>query len=149
MVCMQPRDEERLAGILKDHGYSMTKARLFVCKLLWDQEPQTMHDLVEQLHGRIDRASLYRTIQLFEELGIVHRIYMGWKYKVELSDVLTHHHHHISCIGCGTVIAISDEKHIEQLIQSIAAKYNVVPTSHLLEIQGHCTACAKKDPVDS
>ena len=101
-----------------------------------------MHDLVKQLNGGVDRASLYRTIQLFEKLGIVQRIYMGWKYKVELSDMLSRHHHHISCIGCGTVMAITDEHHVEHLIRSIASKYDFVPASHQLEIQGYCKACS-------
>ena len=146
---MQQRDKDLLAKILKEHGYSTTKARLFVCELLWEKEPQTMHDLVGQLNGGVDRASLYRTIQLFERLGIVHRVYMGWKYKIELSDVLSRHHHHISCIGCGKIMTITDEHHVEHLIRSIASKHDFTPTSHQLEIQGYCKVCAANPPTYS
>lgn len=146
---MNQRDKDRLADILKENGYSVTRARIFVCELLWRKEPQSMHDLVEQLDGKIDRASLYRTVQLFEQLGIVHRVYMGWKYKVELSDMLAHHHHHVSCMECGRVVPMVEEHHIEHLIKAIAARYDFVPVSHQLEIQGLCKKCSltQKDPA--
>lgn len=103
-----------------------------------------MHDLTERLDGVIDRASLYRTISLFEKLGIVHRIYIGWKYKVELSDVFLHHHHHISCIACGKVVPIKEEARIEQMFKELAAAYNFKAQGHQLEIQGYCERCTAK-----
>src|SRR5882757_8403592 len=119
-----------LQKLLKDSGYSMTTPRRIVCELLWNQEPLSMHDLTLQSKGKIDRASLYRTLALFERLGLVQRIYIGWKYKVELSDVFTHHHHHISCLRCGKIVAITEEDEIERLIQVIAQSHGFTPQSH-------------------
>jgi Fur family ferric uptake transcriptional regulator len=130
-----------LQKILKDSGFSMTAARQVVCELLWQQEPQSMGELAKRSQGRIDRASLYRTIGLYEKLGIVQRIYIGWKYKVELSDLLSHHHHHISCLGCGKLVAIKDEDDIEAFIARLAAKHGFTPKSHQLEIRGYCETC--------
>jgi len=141
---MKEDDKLLLQKVLKENGYSMTQARLFVCRLLWHQEPQSMHDLVEQLQGTIDRASLYRTIGLFERLGLVQRIYIGWKYKVELSDIFTHHHHHISCSNCGKIVAIKEEQQIEKLLSTLASRYGFVAQGHQLEIQGLCAHCQDK-----
>lgn len=138
---MVAKDQEILQKILKGNGYSITKARTLVCEALWDSEPQTMQQLGKKLSGKIDRASLYRTIELFEKLGLVNRIYIGWKYKLELSDVLTHHHHHISCLRCGRIIAIHEEDQIEQLIDQIAQQHGVKAERHQLEIQGTCQDC--------
>lgn len=138
---MVAKNQEILQKILKDNGYSNTKARTLVCEALWDSEPQTMQQLSEKLGGKIDRASLYRTIELFEKLGLVNRIYIGWKYKLELSDVLTHHHHHISCLQCGRIIAIHEEESIEELIDKIALQQGVRAERHQLEIQGVCQKC--------
>ena len=130
-----------LHKILKDHGYSVTHPRKVVCELLLGREPQSMRELTERARGSIDRASLYRTIGLFEKLGIVQRIYIGWKYKIELSDIFTHHHHHISCLGCGKITAITEEDEIEQLIANLAARHNFTAQTHQLEIRGYCASC--------
>lgn len=139
---MDVKSLEILQKVLKDGGYSLTAPRKFVCELLWNREPQSMRELTQQLNGQIDRASLYRTIDLFEKLGLVQRIYIGWKYKVELSDILTHHHHHISCLGCGKVVALHEDDEIEQLIKSLSSRHGITTQSHQLEIQGYCTACS-------
>ena len=141
---MTEKDKQLLQKVLKDAGYSITNARLFVCELLWDQEPQSMHDLGVRLDGTIDRASLYRTVTLFEKLGIVHRIYMGWKYKVELSDIFAHHHHHISCTVCGKIVALREVEQLERMLGNLARKYNFEAQSHQLEIQGVCEYCRRK-----
>lgn len=130
-----------LEKVLKDNGYSVTAPRRVVCELLHGQEPLSMHELNLRAQGKLDRASLYRTIGLFEQLGLVQRIYIGWKYKIELSDIFTHHHHHISCLGCGKIVAITEEDEIEALISRLASKHGFTAGSHQLEVRGYCPAC--------
>ncbi len=130
-----------LEEILKKNGYSRTTARSQVFNLLKGQEPQTMQVLVSRAKGSVDRASVYRAVSLFEQLGIVHRINVGWKYKVELTDLFTSHRHHFHCVNCGiTQVLPSDqplEKKISQLSNSIGARAH----QHQLEIQGLCLNC--------
>lgn len=140
---MDAKSHEVLHKILKDSGYSITDARKTVCELLWGQEPLSMHELSKRSEGQLDRASLYRTIALYERLGIVQRIYIGWKYKIELSDIFTHHHHHISCLNCGKIVAITEEDAIEHLISELAAKHGFTAQNHQLEVRGYCTSCKK------
>lgn len=132
-----------VSDILKRNGYSMTRPRQVVFKLLEDQEPQSMHELCIRTKGDIDRASLYRIIRIFEQVGIVQRVYIGWKYKLELTDIFIHHHHHISCVGCHKLIALNEDTEIENLIQLLAKNHHVRATSHQLEIQGYCQDCQR------
>ena len=141
---MNSKDIEALRNILKAHGLSSTDARIAVCQALWGKEPQAMSQLVSATASSMNRASLYRTIDLFEKIGLVHRIYMGWKYKIELSDLLTHHHHHLSCTNCGSITAMHEEAEIEKLIQQIARRYGMQAQRHQLEIQGVCKVCQQK-----
>lgn len=130
---------EAFTTLLKSKKYSITGARLTVFRALAGQEPQNMHELVGKVR-EIDRASVYRTVDLFERLGIVHRIHAGWKYKIELSDRFAEHHHHLTCTNCGRTIAMN-ESDLEKMIGEIAAHHGFHPTSHQIEIQGLCVDC--------
>jgi Fur family transcriptional regulator, ferric uptake regulator len=138
---MSAESDQLFDKILKGAGYSLTAARKLVFELLESDEPQSMHQLLERTGGRIDRASLYRVIRLFEELGIVQRVNIGWKYKLELTDIFNDHHHHISCMHCGKIIAIKENEQIEALIHAFSEKYKISAEKHQLEIQGYCENC--------
>jgi Fur family ferric uptake transcriptional regulator len=126
---------------LRDHGQSATRARHTVFLALQGQEPQTMHEVVTACHGKADRASVYRTIALFEKVGIVQRLQIGWKYRLELSDAFHHHHHHLSCRQCGRVIPLPEDAQLEASLAATAARHGFVMQEHQLEIQGLCNNC--------
>lgn len=128
---------------LADNGYQVTKAREATFKLLVSPEPLSMSEILEKADGSVDRVSVYRNIDVFEKIGLVHRIYIGWKYKLELSDKFVGHHHHLSCLKCGKVIDIEDEKHIDDFIHEIANKFGFQPRRHQFEVDGYCKDCAK------
>lgn len=136
-------DEVRFKHILTNNGYRVTQARETTFSLLQNPEPQTMGTIAANAKGRVDRVSVYRNIELFEKLGIVHRIYTGWKYKLELSDDFIAHHHHLSCLVCGKVIDIDDEKHIDDFIKNVAANVGFTPRRHTFEVDGYCINCSK------
>jgi len=130
-----------IAAVLHQHGCSVTAQRLLVFGLLAGGKPLSMAELQVMAAGNIDRASLYRTIALFERLGIVRRVHLGWKYKVELSDRFVEHHHHLTCLACHVVIPISEHE-LEGFIHAVTDRHNFVPTEHQVEIQGHCQLCS-------
>ena len=101
-----------------------------------------MRNLVERL-AHIDRASVYRTVELFERLGIAQRLYTGWKYKIELTDKFTAHHHHLTCTSCGKTIAMGEHE-LETFIEQIARRHGLTPTAHQIEVQGICRECQSK-----
>jgi len=135
------QSEAKIATILHDNSLSLTKQRQLVFELLEDSEPLSMHELYALSKDSLDRASLYRTVSLFEKLGIIQRVNIGWKYKVELSDSFAGHHHHLTCLKCHKVIPIN-EAELEAFIGSVAASHNFRPLEHQVEIQGVCRLCA-------
>ncbi len=107
---------------------------------LQSHETQTMHELVARCPG-IDRATMYRNVELFIELGIIQRLQIGWKYQLELTDSFVHHHHHLSCTHCGTVIALAEDTELESRLVALAASQQFVAIDHQLEIRGLCSNC--------
>ncbi len=132
---------EHLREELKRAGYSLTKPRLTVFSALQGTKPKTMRELVDSLEGVIDRASVYRTVTLYEDLGIVNRIQHGWKYRIELSDSFTPHHHHLTCTKCQRVVSFDEPAGFEAMVNGIMTEHKFVPKSHNLEMYGLCPEC--------
>ena len=138
--------ETRLEQVLTANGYSVTRQRRAVFKVLSGSEPISMRQLIDKLEGRLDRVSIYRTVALFERLGILVRLVSGFKYKIELSDSFNPHHHHLTCTECGKVIDVNVEE-LERHIRDLAKANNFTLIAHQVEIQGKCAECAKLESV--
>lgn len=132
-------NNENFRQILKSAGYSLTAARTAVFEALLGHEPLSMHELIVRA-GKVDRASVYRTVDLFERLGIVVRLNIGWKYKLELTDKFAEHHHHLTCIRCGKTISMN-ENELERLIAELATAHHFRAIAHQIELQGLCQEC--------
>ncbi len=134
-------NENKLVEVLKSRGNSLTTSRLKVFEALNRQESQTMTELIKKLSGLVDRASVYRIISLFEKLGIVERIQIGWKYKLELSSAFSYHHHHLTCTNCGRDVPIHENSALEQAVQTFLMMHSFSKELHQVEIRGLCQAC--------
>ncbi len=103
-----------------------------------------MADIVKAVGGTVDRASVYRTIALFEQLGIVQRLNTGWKYKLELANEFQDHHHHMTCVQCDSIIPFHEGVELENLLQQIADTHGFELLGHQLELRGKCRSCSAK-----
>jgi Fur family ferric uptake transcriptional regulator len=126
---------------LREHKKSVTAARRVVFEALQAQEPLTMRELVEKCIDNIDRASIYRAIELFEKLGIVQRLQIGWKYKLELSNNFNYHHHHLTCTKCNSIIPLPEDPILENRLEYLATQSNFKTIDHQIEIKGICLNC--------
>jgi Fur family ferric uptake transcriptional regulator len=143
-ICNMASKHELLKTKLKEKGYSLTAPRLAVFDALVGQEPQSMTYIIDKVGKSADRASVYRTVELYEKLSIIKRLHIGWKHKLELSDTFSRHHHHLTCLRCGKIIALSEDPIFERSIKLLALKERFLPKEHLLEIQGICESCQTK-----
>ncbi|MCK4385717.1 MAG: transcriptional repressor [candidate division Zixibacteria bacterium] len=89
---------------------------------------------------RASRATIYRTLDLLVDSGIVRKVDFGHGHS-HYEQVLGHaHHEHMICIKCGKVIEFPDEK-IERLIKKLCEKSGFKHTSHCFQIFGYCKEC--------
>ncbi len=123
----------------------MTEQRTQLFKFLQNHPALTINEVISSL-PRQDQATVYRNIKLFEGLGIITRLQLGWHSKLELSDVFQHHHHHFTCLSCGKVMALNEDKTLEQHIKRLNIKLGFMAMDHQLEIRGYCHRCQKIKP---
>ncbi|HSX31054.1 MAG TPA: Fur family transcriptional regulator [Candidatus Saccharimonadales bacterium] len=126
--------------LLKSGGQSMTTPRRVVFSALLHQEPLSMAELLMRCK-QVNRATVYRTIALFEDLGVVQRLQTGWKYSLELAGVFHDHHHHATCLLCGASTVVPEDESLEQQLRRLAAKVGIALERHQLELQGYCDSC--------
>lgn len=132
---------------LKNAGYSLTEPRQLVFTVLQNDAPISMHDLYSRLSGKVNRTTVYRVIELFEELNIAQRVAKGWKYKLELTDQFIPHHHHFTCTSCHASISFDEPESFDAMLQSIANHNGFTLSSHALEIEGLCATCRAHDLI--
>ena len=92
---------------------------------------------------RISKASLYRTIPLLIESGLLKEVYfedghLHYEHVYGNKD-----HSHLRCNRCGRIIEFADDE-IGIIENRIGKKYNFAVTAHRFELLGYCPKCAKR-----
>ncbi len=119
-------------------GLRMTDQRRVVARVIGAAED---HPDVEELYARaaavdprISLATVYRTVKLFEEAGILDRLEFG-DGRARYEDAERDHHDHLIDVNTGRVIEFVDPE-IEQLQERIAARLGYRLIGHRLELLG-------------
>ncbi len=97
-------------------------------------------ELAERMEDDVDRATVYRTIELYERLGLINRIWREHQSYIELSEVFQPHHHHAVCQRCGDTIDVTSPE-LEALLVSLAKKEQFLAVEHSVELTGYCRNC--------
>jgi Fur family ferric uptake transcriptional regulator len=129
---------DRIEKLCIEKGMRMTDQRRVVARVLSEAKD---HPDVEELYRRahqvdphISIATVYRTVRLFEEAGIIerHDFRDGRSRYEEMPDV---HHDHLIDMRSGRVVEFVDEE-IEALQQAIARRLGYRLVDHRLELYG-------------
>ena len=123
-------------------GVKLTDQRRIIAKIISESKEtygESDHPDVDELYSRVSKidpkisiATVYRTVKLFEEAGILtkHDFKTG-KARYEMND----DHNHLIDIKTGEIIEFVDDE-INQLQQKIAEKYGYSLVDHKLELYG-------------
>jgi Fur family ferric uptake transcriptional regulator len=134
--------EELFRETLKKHQLRRTTERVRLFQELKDLKvPCSISDLVERTKDSLDMTTVYRNLDTFEANGIITRVYTGWKYKVELSDMFRDHHHHMSCTNCGNIISFEESDEFVNELKKLEMIHGFKAESHSLELKGLCKNC--------
>ena len=121
-----------------ENGLRMTGQRVVIAKVLQSAQD---HPDVEELHLRalkiddkISIATVYRTVKLFEEAGLLERLEFG-DGRARYEDAERDHHDHLIDMQSGEIIEFVDPE-IEELQERIAARLGYRLKGHRLELYG-------------
>ncbi len=119
-------------------GLRMTGQRRTIAKVIQESDD---HPDVEELFARasardeaISIATVYRTVKLFEEAGILEKVEFG-DGRARYEDAEREHHDHLIDLNSGAVIEFVDEE-IEALQEKIARKLGYELRGHRMELYG-------------
>lgn len=140
---MDERHEQRLDR-LRASGNKITDARKTILNVLEGLNGHpTSTEILEAVRERdenIGRASVFRTLDLFSQLGILRPIYheAGGARYVLMPDG---HHHHVVCLSCHRTIEFEDCA-LNDLARQLETRLKVQLLGHLLEFYGYCETCS-------
>ena len=136
-------DATQIIDRLAREGHRLTTPRQAIIKLVAPRQDhfsaQEVWDEVRERYSGIGRATVFRTLDLLTELGVLNRIHTGdgcHRYTV----CETTHHHHLMCVECGTVSSL-EAAGIESQISRLASEAGFDLLTHHLELVGRCAAC--------
>ena len=125
-------------------GVRLTEQRRIIAKVMAESKGtygESDHPDVDELYNRVTKidpkisiATVYRTVKLFEEAGILAKHdFKGGKARYE--EISESHHDHLIDVKTGEIIEFVDDE-IEKLQKQVADKYGYTLVDHKLELYG-------------
>ncbi|WP_035290812.1 Fur family transcriptional regulator [Clostridium sp. KNHs214] len=146
-----PEFMEKLKNDLKNKGYKLTPQRRAIVSTIIENEgkhltAEEIYDLVKEDCPEIGLATVYRTVQLLEQLCVVSKLELDdgcGRYEL-VHENENHKHHHLICTKCGKVIEVKDDL-LEDLENKIEETYKFKIYDHSLKFYGLCRNCINND----
>lgn len=129
-----------LLAVFTNHHLRVTASRVSILRIFKKATTPLSPVDIAKTNPTIDKVSIYRTIEVFEKIGLITSIAHGWKRRYELAAPFRPHHHHLLCNSCGTIEEIQSDK-LEKMVRSIADEQGFKVTGHTFEISGLCSKC--------
>lgn len=130
---------------LRANGYRLTVPRQAVVRVMAASQrvlsPLDIYDLVHASHPGLGLVTVYRTLEVLEELGLLQRVHRpsGCQGFIGVS---CGHQHLLICQKCGLIEAFDGEKEqLESLISEVEAATGYTVCGHWLQLFGLCADC--------
>ena len=133
---------------LNEAGYKLTTQRRIVYEVIHKNEgkhfsPEEIYEIVKEDHPEIGLATVYRTLKLFEKIGIVYRLNFNdgcSRFEMSHLDEDSHRHHHLICVDCGEISEAKIDL-LQDLENYIEKEYQFDIHNHTVKFFGTCSNC--------
>ena len=145
-------EPENLREKLYEKNYKMTPQRKEILQVFADDannkhlSAEEVHEILQAKNFDFGLATVYRNVELLNELGILSKIEFGdgrARYELSSTDPQVHNHHHLICLKCKKVIEF-DEDLLDDLEKFISKKADFKIVNHEVKFFGYCSECRNK-----
>ena len=136
-------DEADWQQVLREKGYRLTPQRELVLHAvdeLGHATPDEVLAKVREQSSAINISTVYRALELLEELGLVRHTHITDRAPTYHSKA-TPEHVHLVCRGCGTVLEATPEE-FDDLCATLRERHGFTPDLGHLTVFGACAECA-------
>jgi Fur family ferric uptake transcriptional regulator len=127
-----------ISGLCHERGLRMTAQRRVIAQILSESKDhpdvEALHERASSIDPRISIATIYRTVRLFEEAGVIDRHDFG-DGRARYEPAPAAHHDHLIDVETGSVIEFVDPE-LEELQRRIAEKLGFRLVDHRVELMG-------------
>jgi Fur family transcriptional regulator, ferric uptake regulator len=133
---------ERFLGFLAQKKLRLTRPRRAIIEAVFSTDKHfTAEELLawaQQRDRSVSRATVYRTLPLLTESGLVREMDFGGDHKFYDPNYAERpHHNHIICLDCGKIVEF-ESRQIEQLENEISRRLGFSAKTHRLQITATC-----------
>lgn len=143
---MTSRGTTQWQARLRESGHRLTPQRelvLAAVERLGHATPDEVFAEVRTHSDAINQSTVYRTLELLDELGLIHHAHLSDRAPTYHSTA-GHEHSHLVCRGCRRVISV-ERTDMEQALGPLAARHGFAPDYGHLAVFGTCQDCADRD----
>jgi Fe2+ or Zn2+ uptake regulation protein len=140
------RVEQAIEAIRASGGRITVDRRAIVQALVDHGDHRTVEELAQAVwvdHPGVNLATIYRTVELLEQLGIGFHVHVG--HGPSLWHLSEHIHQHLVCDSCGTVIDVPDDS-LDPLRRQLLESTGFEIDLHHFSMVGRCADCAGRSP---
>jgi Fur family ferric uptake transcriptional regulator len=144
---------EQKIGKLRERfkEYRLTPQRRLVLEIFMENKErhlsaEEVYSISRDKKQEIGLATIYRTLDLLEELNLLHRLYFGdgrSRYELVQGKANKHPHHHLICLNCEEILEVEEDL-LHQLVDVIKEKYQFDIIDHNIQFFGYCRNCKKQ-----
>ena len=131
---------------LRQSGHKVTPQRITIIKYFIESTelltPSALFEKVHKLDPSIGEVTVYRTLNILSELGLICMIHTGENTHSYISRP-PEHHGHLICSSCGKVLNFTNCD-ISALASRLTFETGFKIEDHRLDFYGHCRECAAK-----
>lgn len=136
-------DQISFQSAIKSRNLRMTDQRRLVLRVLEESDEhldaEAIYDLVRKQNPRISLATVYRTLALFKELGLISEHKLGEDHS-HFETAQNEPHYHFTCLACRKIIEFSAPEIDDILLPRIKKQGLEINEVHLI-LSGYCADC--------
>ncbi|MCH8518200.1 transcriptional repressor [Candidatus Gracilibacteria bacterium] len=129
----------KIEEILREHKKNVTPERVSIFKKMQEFHIFSARD-IEVNFPEIPRASIFRAIKLFSQIGVLRRVSLEACLEQYEVNSHTHHHEHMKCESCGKILSFESD-FLCKLLTQVAKNHKFKLREHSINLFGKCSEC--------